>query len=197
MLVNTLNKSEYVNSINNFLINNNIKFSQRHLDSLASFSYNVGTAWMNNDNYLRNLIFSTNDTSEKLTGVISVCDGLNLRTGPSISGRAIKILRYKTKVKLLESVLDWYKVETPDGTIGYCYSEFVEPRYSSYNLNDINKDKFSYGINMYHHAGKQCVQELLNRRLDEMSIFFYGDYTRHTYRHNPHNFAIPECIENK
>lgn len=197
MLVNTLNKSSYVNSVNNFLINNNIKFSQRHLDSLASFSYNVGTAWMNNDNYLKNLIFSANDTSEKTHGVVTVHDGLNLRTSPSVSGRIIKALPYKTKVKLLELTCGWYKVVTPNGTVGYCYSDFIEPRYASYNLNDINKDKFSYGINMYHHAGKQCIQGLLNRRLDEMSIFFYGDYTRHTYRHNPHNFPIPECIKNK
>lgn len=208
MLVNYLNKSGCVNSINNFLINNNIKFSQKHLDSLSSFSYNVGTAWMYNDDDLRNIIFSTGDTANDMSGTVISLDGLNLRSSPSTQAGVIMALPYKTNVTLLEFKNGWYKTKTQNGTIGYCYSEFIKPMYSSvnpmhssYNLDNIDKNKFSYAFNMYHHvcnhAGKNCIPGLLYRRLDEMSIFFYGEYARHTYKYNPHNFAIPECIRNK
>lgn len=44
------------------------------------------------------------------------------------------------------------------------------------DLNNINKQNFINKLCQYHHAGGDCVYGLLYRRVDEIEMFFYGDY---------------------
>lgn len=133
MLIKNINSGTYSSSVNSFLTKNGVKFNQFQFDALVSFSYNLGTSWMSNDEEVRGYIFSA-----------------------------------------------------------------YEPGTRQRNLSNVNSIGFPYEMIRYHHAGgNACVQGLLYRRIDEMNIFLYGEYTRHTYKNNPHNFRIPECIIKK
>ncbi len=133
MLIYSLSNGSYISSVNNFLIKNSVKFNQNHFDSLVSFSYNLGTAWMDKDEKVKGYIFNAfeNGTTQR-------------------------------------------------------------------NLSCIDPDGFSYEMLRYHHAGKhECILGLLYRRIDEMNIFFKGDYARHAYKYNKYGYSIPGCIKEK
>ena len=134
MLIYSLNNGSYISSVNNFLIKNSVKFNQNHFDSLVSFSYNLGTSWMDDDKEVR----------------------------------------------------------------GYIFNAF-EKGTTQRNLSCIkHKEGFSYEMLRYHHAGKhECILGLLYRRIDEMNIFFKGDYARHAYKYNKYGYSIPGCIKEK
>ena len=134
MLIYSLNNGSYISSVNNFLIKNSVKFNQNHFDSLVSFSYNLGTSWMDDDKEVRGYIFNA-----------------------------------------------------------------VEKGTTQRNLSCIkHKEGFSYEMLRYHHAGKhECILGLLYRRIDEMNIFFKGDYARHAYKYNKYGYSIPGCIKEK
>lgn len=88
-------------------------------------------------------------------------------------------------------------MSTDEDVRGYIFNGY-EPGTKQRNLSNVNRDGFSYEMIRYHHGGgNACVPGLLYRRIDEMNMFFYGDYTRHTYKNNPHGFRIPECIIRK
>lgn len=61
------------------------------------------------------------------------------------------------------------------------------------NLDNIDKNKFINAFLQYHHANKKCYKGLLFRRIDELEIFFYNDYTKDGNL-NKNKFKIPECI---
>ena len=133
MLIYSLNNGSYISSVNNFLLKNSVKFNQNQFDSLVSFSYNLGTAWMDKDEKVKGYIFNAfaNGTTQR-------------------------------------------------------------------NLSCIDPDGFSYEMLRYHHAGKhECILGLLYRRIDEMNIFFKGDYARHAYKYNKYGYSIPGCIKEK
>lgn len=134
MLIYSLSNGSYISSVNNFLIKNSVKFNQNQFDSLVSFSYNLGTSWMDDDKEVR----------------------------------------------------------------GYIFNAF-EKGTTQRNLSCINpKGGFSYEMLRYHHAGKhECILGLLYRRINEMNIFFTGNYTRYTCKHNPNGYRIPDCIKEK
>ena len=59
-LVKTVNSNGFTKTVNNFLINNGLKFNQQQFDALVSFSYNCGTGWSYGSDLSRILINSTN-----------------------------------------------------------------------------------------------------------------------------------------
>lgn len=68
---------------------------------------------------------------------------------------------------------------------------------NSKNLNFVDKDEFEREYLMYHHAAKKCVSGLLARRLQELDMFFYGEYSQFlTFKKykNSHKHKIPECF---
>ena len=131
MLIYSLNNGSYISSVNNFLIKNSVKFNQNQFDSLVSFSYNLGTSWMDDDKEVRGYIFNT-----------------------------------------------------------------FEKGTTQRNLSCIDpKGGFSYEMLRYHRAGEKRILGLLYRRIDEMNIFFKGDYTRHAYKCNKYGYRIPEPIK--
>ncbi len=205
MLVNTLNESYFCSKLNDFLISNNIMFNQQEFDALLSFSYNIGTNWMCSDSYLKNIILnSTASTSngKTLKGVVIEPDGLNLRASPSINSKKICILQYNESVTVLNSKKfnnSWYHVKTTNGYEGYCHCNFLsvsEVLNGVKSLQNIDKNNFASEFLSYHHSLKKCILGLFYRRLDELAMFFYGNYNHHYIKgYNPHKFPIPNCIK--
>ena len=114
------------------------------------------------------------------TASVNSSDGLMLRTGPGTGYNIITVMTYNTKVTVVEKTTSsWYKVKLSDGTTGYCASEYLTFASTSVrNLNLVNKNAVIGELIQWHHAGGQCVWGLLYRRIDELEVFFYGDYIR-------------------
>lgn len=64
------------------------------------------------------------------------------------------------------------------------------------NLSNVDKVAFVAACLQRHHCFG-CIPGLLFRRMDEMNIFFEGDYTCHQSKSANHGYAIPGCIRNQ
>lgn len=62
------------------------------------------------------------------TGVVVNCGNLNVRQTASIEAAALGQIVCGTSVTIdfNNSTEEWYKVTTPDGTVGFCMKEFIE-----------------------------------------------------------------------
>lgn len=177
-LLQTVNKGNYVTAVNNFFKNNNIKFSQQHLDALASMAYNLGTGFLNHEDIRGVLLNCYEGGSSSSTATVNSSDGLNLRTGPGTSYSRILIMKNGTKVTIVSVSGTWYKVKLADGTVGYCSGEYLSFSGGVRNMTKVNKSKLTLEMLQYHHASGSCSKGLFNRRVDEVEIFFYNEYTR-------------------
>ena len=182
-LVQTMNGSSYTNAVNNFMSSNNVKFNQRQFDALVMMVYNLGAGVLGDSDVKRVLLDCVESGSTAPTGstaYVNSSDGLMLRSGPGTGYNIITVMTYNTKVTVVEKTTSsWYKVKLSDGTAGYCASEYLTFASTSVrNLNLVNRDAVIGELIQWHHAGGQCVWGLLYRRIDELEVFFYGDYTR-------------------
>ncbi|MDP4120324.1 MAG: SH3 domain-containing protein [Bacillota bacterium] len=205
-LINTVNNGSYTQNVNDFLTSKKVKFNQQQFDALVSFVYNLGSYSLSNSglqSVLLNCDESQSSSSNTLkAGTVGTVDsggsGLNFRSSPSTSSSVIKVLSDGTKVTLINDVTigsDWYYVKLSDGTKGYCYSEYLDFPSTATGYKNFNLLSQSSVINeflQWHHVGTTCVWGLLYRRVDEMEIFFYGDYTRNGDSNSHHfKFACP------
>lgn len=180
-LVQTVNNDGYAAKVNSFLVGNSVKFNQQQFDALVCFVYNTGTGVLSNDNELKNALLncssgsSTSQTTYYING-----SAVRIRKGPSTSYDIIKELDYGTELKILEkTTTSWYYVQLNDGTKGYVITDYIASKVSSgsLDLNFVNKQDVINKFCQYHHANG-CVYGLLYRRVDEMEVFFYNDYSR-------------------
>ncbi|MBQ3416656.1 MAG: SH3 domain-containing protein [Ruminococcus sp.] len=196
-LVQTINNEGYGSDVSAFLINNGVKFNQQQFDSLVCFVYNTGTGVLTADDEVNNAILDCGDGSGSKTSYYLDASYVNFRTGPGTGYDVIKTLDYGTSLTLLStSNSSWYYVQIPDGTKGYVCSDYVGKRTTGGNLdlNYVKKQNYINKICQYHHAGGGCVRGLLNRRIDEMEMFFYGDYDV-DYGANNYNISFT-CARN-
>lgn len=182
-LVQTMNGSSYTSAVNNFMRSNNVKFNQQQFDALVMMVYNLGAGVLGDSDVKRVLLDCVESGSTAPTGstaYVNSSDGLMLRTGPGTGYNIITVMTYNTKVTVVEKTTSsWYKVKLSDGTTGYCASEYLTFASTSVrNLNLVNKNAVIGELIQWHHAGGQCVWGLLYRRIDELEVFFYGDYAR-------------------
>ncbi len=184
-LVRTVNNGGYTSSVNSYLNKNNIYRNQQQFDSLVSFSYNLGSNMLSNDSDFKKIftaVVQESGTSGK-DAFINASD-VNMRSKASTSSEILKTLSYGTVLILVETEPsdNWYHVKTQDGTQGYVYADYVtKGKLSSsteHYLSKINKKDFTVQLLQYHHAGPSCVWGLLHRRVDELEVFFNGDYVR-------------------
>ena len=167
--------------MNQFLIDNNVKFNQQQFDALVCFVYNTGTGVLSNDDELRAALLKCDSGSSSSTKTYYI-NGSNvrIRKGPGTSYDIIDELAYGTTLKILDkSDSAWFYVELTNGTKGYVSSDYISSRVSSgsLDLNFVDKQNLINKFCQYHHANG-CVYGLLYRRVDEMEVFFYNDYER-------------------
>lgn len=169
-----VNNYGFSSEVNNFLVNNRISFNQHQFDALVSFTYNLGKGWLRSSD-LRNIILNSGNNSNE--GIINEKTGIFLRSGPGTNHKRLASLFCGNKVTILGRSGNWYHVRTNSGATGYCCADYVSTgNGSGKNLNFIDKHKFIKEFSQYHHAAKKCIRGLLARRLEELEIFFYGNY---------------------
>ena len=180
-LVQTVNNDGYATKVNNFLVNNSVKFNQQQFDALVCFVYNTGTGVLSNDNEIINALLDC-DSGSSTSKTVYYINGssVRIRLGPGTSYDIIDELSYGTELTILEKTnSSWYYVQLNDGTKGYVATDYIASKVSSGSL-DLNFVKKQTVINkfcQYHHANG-CIYGLLYRRVDEMEVFFYNDYAR-------------------
>ena len=180
-LVQTVNNEGYASKVNSFLIGNNVKFNQQQFDALVCLVYNTGSGVLTGDASLKNALLDCHDGSSGATTYYINGSGVRIRKGAGTNYDIIRELPYDTKLKILSKDNSaWYKVELTDGTKGYVSSDYISSRSTGgkLDLNYVDKQNLINKFCQYHHAGGDCVYGLLYRRVDEMEMFFYGDYER-------------------
>lgn len=189
-LVQTVNNDGYATKVNQFLVNNSVKFNQQQFDALVCFVYNTGTGVLSNDDELTGALLdcSTGSTGTKTYYING--DAVRIRTSPTTADDStiIKELDYGTTLTILEKTsTTWYYVKLSDGTKGYVYSTYISSKVASgsLDLDYVTKQTLINKFCQYHHANG-CVYGLLYRRVDEMEVFFYNDYDRNygEYKYN-------------
>ncbi len=184
-LVQTVNEGGFTSAVNNYLSNLGVYYNQHHFDSLVSFCYNLGSNILSSDSDFKK-IFTAPKVEESGTGKEGFINAtnVNVRSGAGTSFSIIDVLNTGDKVTLVEvnPENNWYHIITPQGEEGYVYADYITKGvYSTssvHYLSKINKKDFSELMLQYHHAGPTCVWGLLYRRVDELDVFFYGEYTR-------------------
>ena len=70
---------------------------------------------------------SAPELPKSVTGVVSGCKKLNVRTRPNITAGIICAINEGTEVEIAQPVVngDFYKVTLPTGAVGYCMKKFI------------------------------------------------------------------------
>lgn len=179
-LVRTVNDSGYNSRVNKILTDNKISCNQHQFDALVCFSYNLGIyAITNHEDLIGTLQNSYGKESYKNTGFVNAA-GVVLRKSASDSSASVKTLSAGAYVTVQETDGSWYKVLLSDKkTTGYIKKSRLVMRTtdtSKRNLNNVSLSAFKTFLN-YHHASSKCIKGLLYRRVDELELFMFGDYT--------------------
>lgn len=188
-LYDTVNNGGYSSSVNSYLKSLNANYNQQQFDSLVSLAYNIGYYGLKSDSEIRALIldsFKKPEVDEKDKKSAYVNDTqINLRSGPGTEHDSLGWLSYPDTLTLLDEKLvnnNWYHVKTADGREGYMYKDYVTlgvpVTEGDIYLSLIDRSEYTRVILEYHHAGSVCIWGLLSRRVDELDVFYYGDYDR-------------------
>lgn len=203
-LVNQVNENVYSKYVNSFLQENNVKYNQYQFDALVCFTYNLGVYSLQNAG-LKSILLNCYEpggsgTGSSNTATVNVSGYLNLRSGAGTNYSVIGQLYNAQTVTVLDSTKVngvWVKVKAPDGTVGYCSSDYLifggSTAGSVRNFNYINKNELIEELMAWHHAGGNCYWGLLYRRIDELEMFLFGDYTKDGYA-NTNGWTYPSCI---
>lgn len=181
-LFQTVNLGYYTKAVNNYLVSNGVKFNQQQFDALVSMTYNLGSGFLYDSDIMNLLVYGSGSGSAGTpsAGDEGTINGtyVAFRTGPSTNYDKIREFDMGEKVTLLSgSTESWYHVKDSYGREGYVYASYVTfPAATGRDLNNVNEDEMKDAVLVYHHAGKTCYWGLLYRRIDEMEIFFHGDY---------------------
>ena len=188
-LYDTVNNGGYSSNVNTYLQSLDANYNQQQFDALVSFAYNIGYYGLKSDSEIRALILESKEkkTSENIDENAAYVNGtqVNFRSGAGTEFESLGWLSYPDTLTLLDTKLQnevWYYVKTEDGREGYIYKDYVTLGTPTVEgeiyLSLIDKSEFTRVILEYHHAGSNCIYGLLYRRVDELDLFYYGDYTR-------------------
>ena len=193
-LVQTVNTGTYTSRTNSFLSSNGIKFNQQQFDALVCFAYNVGAYAITNDSTLSSVLLNTYSGSGTVkaggSGYVNA-SAVNLRSGAGTNYSIVTNMAQTTTFTFVDGKLynsAWYKIKLSNGKTGYIYSIYASSSGGTRDLNKIDKNTFINRFLQYHHASGDCWWGLLYRRVDEVEMFLYGDYTLDGSR-NKHHFV--------
>lgn len=178
-LVQTVNNDGYATKMNEFLLGNKVKYNQQQFDALVCLVYNTGTGVVTGDDDVKSALLNCSNGGGSSTTYYINGSGVRLRQGPGTNTSIIMEMDYGTVITIIQKTSSsWYKVKLTNGTVGYVSTDYISSRTTGGNLdlNYVNKQNLIKQICQYHHAGGECVWGLLYRRIDEMEMFFYGDY---------------------
>ncbi len=178
-LTQTVNNDGYATKVSQFFVNNSVKVNQNQFDALVCMVYNCGTGVLSSDDDLQGALLDCSDNTGTVAYYYINGSYVRIRTGPGTSYDIIKELDYGTRLSVLStSNSAWYQVKLSDGTTGYVSSDYISKKTTGGNLdlNYVDKQKLINNFCCYHHAAGSCIWGLFYRRIDEMEIFFYGDY---------------------
>jgi len=202
-LIKDTNNRAYTTDVNNLLRKNSIAFNQNQFDSLVCFSYNLGTGWISDSGLVTVIKTKSFDSSIKIehekgdVATVAVSGTLNLRSGPGTSNSVIGTLYNGDKVTLLDGKLyntNWYYVSTASGLKGYCHKDYLvfDNGEALGSLLNIKENEIAAEMLRWHKASGECVKGLLYRRIDEVEVFMFAEYTQDGSR-NKHGFTLPNC----
>ena len=188
-LYDTVNNGGYSSNVNSYLTSLDANYNQQQFDALVSFAYNIGYYGLKSDSEIRALILESREKKEpeKVDKNVAYVNGtqVNFRKGAGTNFESLGWLTYPDALTLVEEKLVnevWYHVKTADGTEGYIYKDFVTLGLPTVEgeiyLSLIDKAEFTRVLLEYHHAGSNCIYGLMYRRVDELDLFYYGDYER-------------------
>lgn len=188
-LYDTVNNGGYSSNVNSYLGTLKANYNQHQFDALVSFAYNIGYYGLKSDSEIRALILNSTEkipqeNVDKNAAYVNSTN-VNLRKGAGTSFESLGLVNFPDTLTLLDTKLvnkSWYHIKTADGTEGYIYKDYVtlgapEAEGDVY-LSLIDKAEFTRVILEYHHAGSNCYYGLLYRRVDELELFYSGDYLR-------------------
>lgn len=124
--------------------------------------------------------------------IVDSDEGLRLRSRPSTDSRVLTVLKFNEQIDVIDKKYNnWYKVKTKDGQEGFCFAEFLTIKPIDVE-SLIDKSEFSNEFLAYHNVGGKFVRGLLNRRIEELQMFFFNDYSLDGAK-NKYNFSLPSC----
>ena len=177
-LVQTVNNDGYATKMNEFLLGNNIKFNQQQFDALVCLVYNTGTGVVTGSGDIHDALLDCADGTGTQSYYYINGSDVNLRQGPGTNTSILTVMDYGTRVTVVAKTnASWWQIKLSNGTIGYVSTDYISSRTSgNLDFNYINRSNFIQAMCQYHHAGGECLYGLLYRRIDEVEMFFYGDY---------------------
>lgn len=188
LLYDTVNNGGYSENVNSYLQDLNANYNQQQFDALVSFAYNIGYYGLKSDSEIHALILEAKEKKSTSTAKNSAyINGtqVNIRSGAGTEHDSLGLLNYPEGLTLVENQLingAWYHVKTSDGVVGYVYKDYVTLGTPTTDgdiyLSLIDRSELTRVILEYHHAGGSCIYGLLYRRVDELDLFYYGDYDR-------------------
>ncbi|MCR5653735.1 MAG: SH3 domain-containing protein [Ruminococcus sp.] len=181
-LTKTVNESGFTSRVNKLLTDNKIRFNQAHFDAMVDFSYNLGAYAIEYDSDFMDMLKNTyGKEANKLKGYVRVTS-TDLKKTADSSSATLKTIVGGTSVTLKDATVynkSWYKV-TYSGKTGYVKTSHIKRRTTSTtkrDLSNVDFAKLKSNILPYHHASGTCYWGLLYRRIDEVEMFFFRDYS--------------------
>ncbi len=188
-LYDTVNNGGYSSNVNAYLQSLDANYNQQQFDALVSFAYNIGYYGLKSDSEIRALILEAKEKKEaentdKNAAYVNGTQ-VNFRVGAGTEFESLGWLSYPDTLTLVDTKLHndvWYHVKTADGREGYIYKDYVTLGVPTVEgeiyLSLIDRAEFTRVLLEYHHAGGNCIYGLMYRRVDELDLFYYGDYER-------------------
>ena len=191
LLVNTVNKESYASAVESYRASHNIKMSQAQFDALTSFVYNHGPGVLSTQYGYMTVLLNAVDPSDIDNGAVSGTinntdvdlDAVPVYSTPGGSSRTAT-LGYGVTV----SVTDYevYRSSTQPGSLGTMLTAGSGQGMDLCGLCEaLRQPPVRPDLCGFHGAGQQLppvehrgIEGLVNRRIAECNIFFFGDYEK-------------------
>lgn len=131
------------------------------------------------------LSVNENNYTKSNIAVVNSENGLRVRCEPNTVSSIISVLKFNDQVEVLsKNYNNWYKVRTKSGEVGYCFAQFL-------TVDEPERSAFISEFLSYNKAGGIFVRGLLNRRVEELQMFLFNDYSKDGAK-NKYGFLIPQ-----
>lgn len=190
LLVNTVNKESYASAVESYRASHNIKMSQAQFDALTSFVYNHGPGVLSTQYGYMTVLLNAVDPSDidngAVSGTINNTDvdlhAVPVYSTPGGSSRTAT-LGYEVTVSVTDYEVYrsstqqevWYYV-TAGSVKGWISAGYVKLSGSRQcDLTYVDSTVLANNFLQWNTGG---IEGLVNRRIAECNIFFFGDYEK-------------------